>query len=350
MTLKDVAAASGLSVGTVSDIVNRGLAGRYAEATQKKVAGLIAEMGYRPARAAQDLRRGRSFGVGVVLVHGFENPFYARLYGRLQAELLGRGLTAELIVLASVEAGSLAEAAERLSSRGVDGLVVGPVYPWDKAVLGELRALTASGLPVTPFGAIGHLPKVGGVAMDDDAGGAAAAEYLLARGHERLAFLGAYPPADARLGRGSVQQGFSRVLSDAGLQRKAWMLPCGDRSSYAELFEAADAFARRWLDASPDARPTAVLAKTDQIAIPLLSALHLRGVAVPADLSVMGYDNVPESGYTVPALTTVDNGIDARCAAIAASTAERLGVGPGDPLPAPAAPRLVERASVRAIG
>ena len=92
------------------------------------------------------------------------------------------------------------------------------------------------------------------------------------------------------------------------------MLPCGDRSSYAESFEAADAFARRWLDAPPATRPTAVLAKTDQIAIPLLSALHLRGVSVPADLSVMGYDNVPESGYTVPALTTVDNGIDARCA------------------------------------
>lgn len=346
VTLRDVAENAGVSIGTVSDIVNRGRAENYAPETRDRVQAAIRRLGYRPARAAQDLRRGRSNAVGVILTSGFDNPYYARLFNEIKLCLESCGLSAELMVLSAGQHGTIGKGSDRMISQGVDGLIVGPLYYWYEPILRELRDLKSMGMPIVTFGAVGDEAGMHNVLWHDDDGGALAAEYLLRLGHRRVAFLGAYAPADARLGRGTVQQGVERVLASAGGLDREWFIQVGDLGSYARYYEASEAFALRWLATPATQRPTAVICKTDQIAITALAALHAAGVSVPGQLSVMGYDNVPESAYTIPALTTVDNAMRARVAAVVADVAQILGMSPADVGRESVVQEVVERDSV----
>lgn len=347
VTLKDVAENAGVSIGTVSDIVNRGLSKNYASETQERVRAAIRRLGYRPARAAQDLRRGRSNTVGVILTSGFDNPYYARLFNEIKLCLDRCHLSAELMILGPEQRGAIRDGSDRLISHGVDGLIVGPLYYWYEPILRELRDLKQIGMPIATFGAVGDEAGMHNVLWHDDEGGAIAAEYLLTQGHRRIAFLGAYAPADASLGRGTAQQGVERVLAERGLLDRRWFIEIGDVGSYDRYYDEAQKFTARWLRTPRDERPTALLCKTDQIAITVLAALHAAAVAVPAELSVMGYDNVPESAFTVPALTTMDNLTRERAAAVVNDIAQILSKPDAPPESAELRwPQVVARASV----
>lgn len=352
VTLKDVGEKAGVSIGTVSDIINRGRSSNYSEETRAKVEAAMRRLGYRPVRAAQYLRRGRSNTVGVVLTRGFDNPYYARLFNEIQLSLEQNGFSAELTIINPLHKGTVRKASDWMISQGVDGVIVGPLYYWYEAVLDELRELKDTGMPIVTFGAVGGELGMHNILLHDEEGGCLAARYLIQRGHRRIAFLGAYPPVDAPRGRGSIQEGVQRVLQEHRLLEQAWFVESPDSGNYEENYHNALAFLERWLKTEPASRPTALICKTDQIAITVLAACHRLGVAVPGQLSVMGYDNVPESAYTIPALTTIDNAMSLRAAAIVQEIVQILTAGNSNSSAGTRAspePRLIERESVAQI-
>ncbi len=350
VTLKDVAAHAGVSVGTVSDIVNRGLSDNYAEPTRQRVHRSIDQLGYRPTRAAQNLKRGRTDTIGIALTRGFDNPYYARLFDTIKRALGRYQLSSELMVLDNQQRGEARRVCDGMISHGVEGLIVGPVYYWDKPILEELRDQKRVGVPTVTFGAVRDEVGMHNVFMGDDQGGVVLTEYLLSMGHRRIAYFPIHPPDKAHLDRGSLQEGVTRVLEARGLFDEDWVFLGFDLGRFKDSFEYAQAFAHRWLDARETDRPTAVICKTDQIAITALAVFHRLGIRVPEDLSVIGYDNLPESAYTIPALTTVDNAIDQRMAQVAEDIATMVGRTPVEPAPRQAViPKVIERDSVKAI-
>ncbi len=327
VTLKHVAERAGVSIGTVSDIVNRGRSAQYTPETQKRVRTAIEALGYRPARAAQQLRRGHSNTVGVALTRSFENPYYARLFNELKVGLEIHGLNAELMVLDRAKRDSFVDGCERMLSQGIDGMIVGPLFYWDEPIVEALKDMTRLHTPVVTFGAVEDASEVGNVILPDDTGGVVAADYLVEVGHRRIAFLGAYGEEDAEYGRGTVQDGLERALNRHGILDRDWFIQSPDTGLYETAFENTTLFADRWLSTDPKERPTALLCKTDQLAISALSALNQKGIDVPEQLSVMGFDNIPESLVTIPPLTTVDGAIGLRMTLVAQELAQLLDRG-----------------------
>jgi len=351
VTLKDVAADAGVSVGAVSDIVNRGRASHYTAETRDRVLASITALGYRASRAAQDLRRGWSNTAGVILTHNFENPYYARLFNELKTALEENRQSVEMTAIDAAKPNAIREAWDRMLEHGVNGMIVGPLYYWDGPLIRTMQTMSAPSLPAITFGAVRGVEGIETVVLPDDGGGRLAAEYLFELGHRRVAFLGAYAEADAELGRGTMQEGFESALAARGRMDRRWFIESPDTGRYHTGFADALRFADAWIAADPAERPTALLCKNDQLAIAALAALHRRGITVPGQVSVMGYDNVPESGYTVPALTTVDGAMQHRTQAIASGLASRMSGAPRrsrryDLRP----PHVVSRDSVAAPG
>ncbi|MEM7680778.1 MAG: LacI family DNA-binding transcriptional regulator [Planctomycetota bacterium] len=346
-TLKHVADHAGVSVSTVSDILNRGLADQYTPEMQERVRSSMRALGYRPAREAQNLRRGWSNNAGVILTHGFENPYYARLHSALKQALEALHLVADVVVIDQRDAVRFNAAMDRLVSHGVSGLIVGPLYYWDEALIESVQVRALQDIPVVCFGSVHDLEGVETIVLPDRAGGQTAAQRLLTLGHRRIGFLGAYGAADAVRGRGTMQEGFEAALLEAGVTDRAWFMPSPDSGRYDTGFEDAKALAHRWRAAPQGERPTAILCKNDQLAIACIAAFAKCGVRVPEDVSVMGYDNVPESAYTVPSLATIDGAMHHRTAEIARRLAHRMGGGGDSPDPAAVpAPKVIQRDSL----
>lgn len=351
-TLKDVALEAGVSIGTVSDIVNRGRSENYATNTQRKVLAAIEKLGYRPDKAAQGLKRGRSDTVGVILTRGFDNPYYARLFDTIRLSLEQYTLSAELMVVDRARiGGNIGRLYDWMISQGVDGLIVGPLYYWDHDIIRELRGFKRHRIPVVTFGAVEGEVGISNIQLGDVEAGKLAADYLLDKGHRRIAFLGAYDVGEAELARGTVQRGFEQVLERHGLVLSTWFIAAGDDGSFQHAFDESKAFAKRWLETDKAQRPTALMCKTDQIAITAAAALYQFGIKIPDELSVLGYDNLAESGYTVPALTTIDNAVERRMADAVRQIAKLLEAGPQnvDIPTSTVQPRVVERQTVISV-
>lgn len=283
-SITDVAARSGVSIQTVSRVVNG--APRVADATRQRVLAAISDLGYRPNPAARALATGRAGVVGVL------SPSSA-LYGPAS-------MTAAL-GLAAVEAGvHLAvehvveldgASVERGLARLVDQLVVGvvavaPVQPVLDALSGARLAVPL----VSVDGALGR--GVVDVSVDQREGARLATEHLLGLGHRTVWHVRgplAWNDAAAR------EQGWREALEAAGRE----VLPPleGDWTA-GSGYRAGQVLAR-----IPEA--TAVFTANDPQALGVVRALAERGLRVPQDVSVVGFDDTPESAHFLPPLTTV---------------------------------------------
>ncbi|MFF4341288.1 LacI family DNA-binding transcriptional regulator [Kitasatospora sp. NPDC001540] len=289
-TMADVAQVAGVSHQTVSRVLSDHP--NVREATRERVQRAIAELGYRPNSAARTLVTRRSRTIGVVAAN-------TTLFG--PASILAgleRAARREDYLVASVGLEELTEhalgkALERLGSWGVDGVVV--MTPHRHAVAALAR------LP-QPFPVVtvegGHDLDLPGVAVDQVGGARAVTEHLLSLGHTRIwhvAGPGEWIEAAGRM------QGWRAALEAAGLPAPAPL--AGDwspASGYAAGRAVAEAFRR-----GGPARPTAVFAANDHMALGLVRALHEAGVRIPQDLAVAGFDDLPEGAYLIPPLTTV---------------------------------------------
>jgi len=284
VTIGDVAAQAGVSIATVSKVIN----GRYgvAAGTLARVQAVIDELGYESSIVAQSLRSHRTNVIGI-LVADIE-PFSAELLKG--AALAIRGTGYELVVysgggLARDQAGWERRYLSRVSGTLTDGTVL--VTPSVVDVMYDAPVVA-----VDPHTGSSTLPTV---ASDNLAGAVTATEYLLGLGHRRIGYLAGRPDLESARLR---EQGFRQALAAAGIQLDPDLVRVGGYQ-----LESAEEPARELLRLSPP--PTAVFAANDMTAIQVMRVARSLGMSVPGDLSVIGFDNIPESAVTEPGLTTI---------------------------------------------
>lgn len=287
VTIADVAAEAGVSVATVSKVIND----RYgvAEETSAHVRKVIERLGYTSSLVAQSLRSRRSNVIGI-----------------LTADI--EAFNAEL----------LKGAAQAIRGSGYDLVVFSDCGPredqagWERRSLGRVSALTDGAILVTPSSvdqsaagpvvAVDHNVRsttMATVDSDNLRGAIAATEHLIGLGHRRIGFLAGRPDLESAQLR---EQGYRRALEDAGIAFDPDLVRVGGYHA-----DPARSAARELLEA--EQRPTAIFAANDVSAIETIAVARALDLRVPEDLSVVGFDNVPESALCEPPLTTVDQSI-----------------------------------------
>jgi DNA-binding LacI/PurR family transcriptional regulator len=287
--LRDVAAHAGVSVRTVSNVVN---GFRYvAPDTRARVQASIDALGYRPNMAARTLRRGRT-GLVALVVPEIDSPYFAELAARTVRIAEARGLT----VLIDQTDGDPERERQLLHgqrSQLVDGVLFSP---WAVSPA-ELRARTDT-IPLVLLGEHDGTAGTDHVAIDNVAAAREATQHLLRSGRQRVAALGVQPHIANATARQRLT-GYRLALAEAGT------VPAPELEVPVERLHRADGHeAMRWLLdlAHP---PDAVFCFTDELALGALRAAADRHVAVPGDLALVGFDDIEDGRYSVPALTTV---------------------------------------------
>ncbi|GAB2581494.1 LacI family DNA-binding transcriptional regulator [Streptomyces capparidis] len=288
--MKDVAARAGVSVRTVSNVVNG--SAPVAESTRRRVQEALDELGYRPNLAARSLRAGRTGIVGL-LIPEIHSPYFGELAGLLVDAAQRRSWT----VLIDQTRGS-ADGERRLlqgtGGRVVDGLIISP---WALAPA-ELRRYAGS----TPMVLLGERDPdhvADHVAVDNVRAAEEATAHLLALGRRRIAALGLQP--HLRNGTAELRRrGYHRALRNAGLEPDPAL-----EVAVPTLHRAAGVDAMAELLDRPGPAPDAVFAFSDELALGALHLARTRGLRVPEDLAVVGFDDIEDGRYAAPTLTTV---------------------------------------------
>jgi LacI family transcriptional regulator len=288
VTIGDVAAEAGVSVATVSKVINRRWG--VAEETSARVQAVIQDLGYQSSLVAQSLRR-RQTNVLAVLVVDIE-PFSAELLKGVARAVHGSGY--ELVVFSGCgRADDQLGWEQRYLSR-VSGTLC------DGAILVTPSSIDATyGAPVV---AVDHnvgsstLPTVD---SDNLAGAVTATEYLIGLGHRRIGFLAGRPDLESARLR---ERGYRNALKAARIGVDPKLVRVGGYQP-----DSAEEAARLMLEGNN--RPTAIFAANDVSAIAAMEAARTLGLEVPRDLSLIGFDNVPESALCEPPLTTIEQPI-----------------------------------------
>jgi DNA-binding LacI/PurR family transcriptional regulator len=275
----DVARCAGVSQSTVSLVLSGKAQGRVSEATQERVRECARELSYTPNVAAQTLRLGSSRAVAL-LVPDVTNPFFGRVLRGAQRAAQAAGYT---VALVDTGRGRWEEQSfEALRAGPVDGYLLFQVSPPDELARDQRVVLIeteATGRPSVRF--------------DIDAGATAAFTHLVELGHRRIGHLAAAWEAPTFHARDAARR---RVLAEAGLEPDE--LP---RVTTPIAIEDARVAAGELLAEAP----TAVFCDDDFIAAGLYLAAKEHGIRIPADLSVVGFDDMDFARVLEPALTTV---------------------------------------------
>lgn len=292
-SLRDVAARAGVSVMTVSNVINGRV--HVAPKTRAKVERAIAELRYRPNLSARSLARGRSgvvaFGVPEIAI-----PYFAELARFVIDEAERRGWTL-LIEQTDARLDRESEALAGIRPRLVDGLILYPA-----ALTPEEIAARAEDTPLVLFG--GPVGEPAGdrstdhVVIDNLAAGRSATEHLISLGRSRIAVIG--PLCEPRLERESPRlTGYREAIDAAGL-------PCREELvQHAPAYHRRDgAEAMRRLLAEPEP-PDAVFCFSDLLAAGAMHAALSAGVRIPEDIALVGFDDVEEASFLTPTLTSV---------------------------------------------
>lgn len=308
--VKDVAALAGVSVGSVSNVINRRDSVRPD--VRERVEAAIAQLGYKPNPTAQALRRGTSPLVGVA-VFDLTNPFFMEAAAAMERVLSREGY---IMTLSSTHASVQGERdlLEALGRQAVRGVLLTPADSTHEAA----TRLVEEGTPVVLFDAAEAPEGLPSVSIDDRAGAALAIEHLLALGHERICFLNG--PADMRQ---SVQR-----LAGVRDAIEHWQRLTGSDSIQLTVYNAQAYTAQAGYAATKDTiaearatsdetNPTAVFCANDLLAVGVMSALRVAGVSIPDDVSVIGFDDIPLAAQMPVPLTTIRQPMDELGAAAA---------------------------------
>jgi DNA-binding LacI/PurR family transcriptional regulator len=324
--MADVARVAGVSHQTVSRVLNE--APNVRPSTRARVLAAIRELDYRPNSAARTLVTRRSQTLGVV---SFDTTLYgpaSMLYGIEQAARAADYFVS-IASLRAMDRGSLLDAVDRLRSQAVEGIVV--ISP-QTAVAGALIQ-AATGLPLVGA-ACGVTERVPTAAIDQRAGAEMATRYLLDLGHHTVHHVAG--PSTWLDGVGRAD-GWRTALQRAGAPVPD-PLP-GDWSA-SSGYAAGQRLAA-------DSDVTAIFCANDHMALGLLRALHEAGRRVPGDVSVVGFDDIPEASYFTPPLTTVRQDFGELGRRSLQLLVDRLAGGAGPPGHVLIGPELVVRASAR---
>lgn len=287
VTIADVAARADVSATTVSHVLSgKRLVG---SATRDRVLEAIRDLGYRPNRAARQLRTNRSRMVAVI-VPDITNPYYGVLTRGL-ADVVGGDAYGTYVCNTDGSLERELTFVHDVLDRGVDGIVLASV----NVVAEHERAPARFGTPVVCIGE--RLPEldVDLVTADDEVGSQTAVRHLLGRGAQRIAMIRG--PIDAGQAR---DRGYSQALAEAGLDVDPELMVRGDwtRRGGRSAMQAL-------LALQPP--PGAVFCANDLTAIGAMDAAHDRGLTIPDDIAVVGFDDVDAATIVTPQLTTVRN-------------------------------------------
>jgi DNA-binding LacI/PurR family transcriptional regulator len=286
-TLKDVAALAGVSVKTVSNVVN-GYTFVKPE-NQRRVEEALAATGYRPNVGARNLRRGRT-GFIALVVPELSIPYFAELAGSVITAAQGRDwsvLIEQTQGLRDRERATLAT----LGSHMVDGAIISP-----EALETEDFTAAAPGIPMVLLGEHALDVPIDHVGIDNVRAAHLAVRHLVEIGRRRIAVIGQNP------NRGTAAlrlAGYREALGEAGMAVAAELIAPAARYHQRDGAQAMAA-----LLALPDP-PDAVFCFNDMLAVGALRAVADHGYRVPQDIAIAGFDNSEQSAYSVPSLTTI---------------------------------------------
>ncbi|WP_239256392.1 LacI family DNA-binding transcriptional regulator [Listeria ilorinensis] len=297
-TIKDVAKQAGVSIATVSMVVNN-KAGHITEKTKQKVFDAIQDLDYKPNYTARSLVSAESHTMGL-LVPDITNPFFAELAKELENSLNQAGYIT-FLCNSCEESEREMRYVEELISRSVDGLIICGLTSLETTIFDELK------LRGIPFLILDNRYALSdySIHVDDLTGGKIAAEYLLANGHTKTAFVGSQ--ADfANIGE--RYRGYKETIE------RASGTVAGFRTDLTR--KGGQLIAHKVFDADV----TAVFCSNDMIAVGLYDQAVASGIQIPDDLSIIGYDDITFADIVQPKLTTIRQPIPQ----IAAKTVEHL--------------------------
>ncbi len=287
--IKDVSQAAGVSIKTVSRVINNE---RYVRpATRDKVQKAMEALGFQPSQAARALAGGRSFQIALVCSN--PGPYYLHgLIGGLRGRCAEQGV--RLIVHAyEAEAEELGEdVLTFFRQMGFDGAILTPPIADHVPVLDELER---AGIPYVRVSPGVALERGSWVGIDNEAAARAMTRRLIDLGHRRIGFVighKAFRVSEQRLG------GYMDALRECGIPLDGSLLQQGWFD-----FQSGQAAAEALLDRRNS--PTAIFASSDDMAAGVLSVAHQKSMQVPADLSVAGFDDTDLASLVWPGLTTV---------------------------------------------
>jgi DNA-binding LacI/PurR family transcriptional regulator len=287
--LQDVAAHAGVSVKTVSNVVNGYV--HVAPGTRARVEAAIIELGYRPNLSARNLRGGRS-GIIALAVPEIGVPYFAELAQEIVAAASSRGFTV-LIDQTEGRADQEQQVLEGIRAHLIDGLIFSPLATGQRE-LSQREDTT----PLVLLGERGTGCVSDHVAIDNVAASREAVMHLAQQGRRRVAAIGAQH-ADMMVTAHLRLAGYQEGLKQAGLAFDPTLV--AEAPSFHRL-EGARAMTRLLDEPQP---PDAVFAFSDLLALGALRACHERGIRVPEDVAIVGFDDIEDGRYSVPALSTI---------------------------------------------
>jgi LacI family transcriptional regulator, repressor for deo operon, udp, cdd, tsx, nupC, and nupG len=308
--LKEVAKRAGVSEATVSRVANRRPG--VAEETRQQVLRAIADLGYEPVGFAPP----RWSGIIGLITPELTNPVFPAFAQAIEARLASHGLTV-LLCAATIDGTAEADHVALLRERGVAGLiVVSGLHADAEADHEPYRELRAQGVPLVLVNGVVEDLDVPFVSADEGAGAELGVRHLADLGHTRIGLASGplrYQPSQRRL------QGYLRGLESA-------FGSAGDDLVVESVFsvEGGQLAMARLLDLGV----TAVLAASDLMALGAVRAVRERGLEVPVDVSVVGYDDTALMAFTDPPLTTLRQPVRQMGEAAAAALVQQLRGGP----------------------
>jgi DNA-binding LacI/PurR family transcriptional regulator len=286
-SIKEVARQAGVSLGTVSNVLNRPEV--VAVPTRQRVLDAIKELGYVRNDSARQLRAGRSRTVAIVVLN-VANPFFTDVVRGAEEAIEAAGAVA-VVCNSGENAARERRHLDLLEQQRVRGVLITPVETGHNT---QLNNLIQRGIPVVLVDRGSGQRDRCSVAVDDVLGGRIAGEHFKEQGHERVAFAGG-PMSIAQVA--DRRKGFSAALRDAADVRTILtptLSVAAGRQAGAEL-----------ADLAPADRPTAVFCANDLLALGVLQEMTLRRIRVPRDIAILGYDDIDFAAAAAVPLSSV---------------------------------------------
>jgi DNA-binding LacI/PurR family transcriptional regulator len=286
-TMRDVARHAGVSIQTVSHVVNR--TGNISDETRHRVLGSIEHLNYRRNPFARSMRTRQTRLIALIILD-ISNPVLSLIASTIESAAYAEDYH---VLLYNTDHDSAREQAylSEIGSRRADGVII--VNTINRQ---NMTTLSTDGVPTVLIDSSILSSPVPVVSVDNSAGAYRATQHLVELGHHRIAHIAG--SRDLGIAR-ERQLAYSRALQDSRLTYErivfAHSIQWGYESGYAAMCELLT-------DAE---RPTAIFAASDALAIGAYRALTEAGLRVPHDMSVVGFDNIEASAYTTPPLTTV---------------------------------------------
>ncbi|MDW7668997.1 MAG: LacI family DNA-binding transcriptional regulator [Bacillota bacterium] len=286
VTIRDVSKKSGYSVATVSRVIND--SDLVTEETKKKVGQVIEELGFVPNNTARGLSTRKSFAIGMI-VPNISNPFFGELIKGAEEAAGEKGFNI-IILNSSYNNEKTIKDIMILKSRNVDGIIMSSA-DFDESIY---NTLVENNIPFVLTGPVSSNHEINYVSIDNLEGAKKATEHLVKLGHKRIGYMaGDYASYLNKL----RLQGYSETL-------KANNIKTDENLIFQENVEKNII---KLINMKPSERPTAIFTFNDYMALEYMEKLEEKGIKIPEDIAVVGFDNIKMASYYSIGLTTVDN-------------------------------------------